>query len=331
MKEIPEASIKLLISEVDIPRPFRLAVSLQTFIDQNSEEMLPKIIEFIRKQIPEDLQDVILALSDFHNRRPLKQDLIAKVIAEISHFSSKPLSPSEMIISHPFLAFKLVRLGIFKRDDVSRYFDRKKFFAFLICPSKLNENEVHVAFRSDFKTMGKSFPIEEIGCHGYAKNSVQFLLKYDLFEDFGFLAIDLNFNIFRDRYISPFDLPTKSEVEKESLLTIAAFYGSIRCFKFLVLNEMRMDQRTCKWSIKGGNCEIISICENEHGDFQQCLPIAVSYLRNTIADWLLQTVDHPGFSFKECIESFNVPAFFFLFANRNDFPILINNDLSFLD
>jgi hypothetical protein len=70
--------------------------------------------------------------------------------------------------------------------------------------------------------------------------------------------------------------------------------------------------------VKGGDLDIIQICEQEHGDFSDCLQISVTYLRNDVADWLLQNFTVKEFTYGDCIYSLNFAALAYLHAEGSE-------------
>jgi hypothetical protein len=156
--------------------------------------------------------------------------------------------------------------------------------------------------------------------HGYEPGSLGYVLKYDDRESLIFLSMNPEFNFLAKIYLSDCDLAFGKKLKRPSLIAISAFYGSVRCFKFLLLNGYQMRPSICKNSIRGGNTEIISLCEQEHGDFSKCLPISVQFLRNEIADSLLTVNPVFRFSFNDCIPSMNVQGLCFLLENGFDDP-----------
>ena len=89
-----------------------------------------------------------------------------------------------------------------------------------------------------------------------------------------------------------FNLPTffiKSQYAYKDVAPIdfCAFHGSIKCFKYLALNEIPLTNDTCDYAIEGGNTEIIHILEQKGLNFEKCYSIALSSFHNDIADWIL--------------------------------------------
>ena len=77
--------------------------------------------------------------------------------------------------------------------------------------------------------------------------------------------------------------------EATSIIQLAAFFHSIRCFKFLTLNEC--DDNDISWfAVFGGESEIIRICEQNSIHFDaKCVAAAVISNRIDILEWLLNT------------------------------------------
>jgi Pyruvate/2-oxoacid:ferredoxin oxidoreductase delta subunit len=174
--------------------------------------------------------------------------------------------------------------------------------------------DVPNCFRTLFLEKKDFFPIEEIRQFGYSKDSMGFFLKYDKFEELQQLSTFPNFNVSAKIFISPCDLPSGITLEEESLLSVSVFYGSVECFKFLLLNGAEVTSSVCVSAVKGGDLEIIQICELEHVDFSDCLQASVAYLRNDVADWLLQNFNVNSFQYVDCIKCLNFPAFTYLHA-----------------
>lgn len=71
-----------------------------------------------------------------------------------------------------------------------------------------------------------------------------------------------------------------------SLASIAAFFGSLKCFRFLVLQQADVSQ-CAKYAIMGGNSEIIRLVKQNGGNFEDKYYVAVEFHRHDIFKWLL--------------------------------------------
>lgn len=124
----------------------------------------------------------------------------------------------------------------------------------------------------------------------YKKNSLEMQIMNDDLESFqnsvnSYVSFDFNMNLILDSF-NPM-LSLSGSHYNFNLSYFATFYGSIKIFKYLILNDATIDEEICKPAVAGGNTEIIHILEQKNYKFLFCLDIAIKYHRNDIADWLL--------------------------------------------
>lgn len=98
----------------------------------------------------------------------------------------------------------------------------------------------------------------------------------------------------------------------------AAFYGSLKCFKFLLLNIKLSSRNLAQYAIAGGNTEIIHICEQQKLNFRNTLNIAVAFHHNDVAQWI---VDNSKDEIREdvydnCIHSYNFDMLQFFLSRK---------------
>ena len=72
-----------------------------------------------------------------------------------------------------------------------------------------------------------------------------------------------------------------------SLIDYAAFFGSVKCFKFLLLNDSELIN-TAKYAVAGGNFEIIHLCEQNHALFEGTYKAAIKFHQNDIFRYLYE-------------------------------------------
>lgn len=107
-------------------------------------------------------------------------------------------------------------------------------------------------------------------------------------------------------------------------LECAAFFGSIKCFKYLILNAKLKTNYVASYAIVGGNVEIIRICLQMKFDFKNCLNIAIKHHKNDIAQWIFENkIDFPDNGLLYiCIHSFNYEMYnYFLDMKLGKTPI----------
>ena len=124
-----------------------------------------------------------------------------------------------------------------------------------------------------------------------------------------------------------FRFSSTSDSMEISLINFACLCGSLKCFKYLLLNNSTVSQSTRKYAIAGGNKEIINILKDAGHDFNSCFEMSVKYHRYDISDWLLVNYHCETVSLTSCFKYYNFDAL--VFYVRNGTKIDSNsNDLS---
>lgn len=100
---------------------------------------------------------------------------------------------------------------------------------------------------------------------------------------------------------------------KPTLLEYSAFYGSICCFKYLLMKANNISfEKLIEFSIVGGNFDIIHITENAYHDThfsngQKLLYLAILYMKNELIEYILYNYDAKinGECYIKCINASN--------------------------
>ena len=89
--------------------------------------------------------------------------------------------------------------------------------------------------------------------------------------------------------------PVFMESSKPTLIQYAAFYGSVECFRYLLMSGADLsltddqDETVVHHAVAGGNIEIVRACEQSGCDFSGTLELAVRLYQHEIFDWLHAT------------------------------------------
>ena len=91
-------------------------------------------------------------------------------------------------------------------------------------------------------------------------------------------------------------LPSPFLMGHPTLVQTAAFFGSLECFKFLLM--CGADQHAMDWNsvtlpqfaVAGGNAQIVRMCQQNNIDFYGTAHVAARFHRNDLFEWLKQTV-----------------------------------------
>ena len=96
-----------------------------------------------------------------------------------------------------------------------------------------------------------------------------------------------------------------------TLLDEAALFGSVKCFKYLLLNGVEISKDTCCYAIAGGNNEIVHLCEQKGMKFEHCLINAIKYHRFDLFEWLILHFSNDRIDVASCFEYCNEPAIYY--------------------
>lgn len=101
-----------------------------------------------------------------------------------------------------------------------------------------------------------------------------------------------------------------------SLIDVAAYCGSVKVFKYLLLNKVPVTTQTIEFSIKGGDSEIIHILEQCGYSFKNMNSIAINCHNNDIAKWLSQHFTCREITIPDCVKCWNLEAFCYLIVEE---------------
>ncbi|OHT08785.1 hypothetical protein TRFO_22632 [Tritrichomonas foetus] len=156
---------------------------------------------------------------------------------------------------------------------------------------------------------------------GFNPNQIAIALRNDDIDNLQIFACQHNFNI--NQTIKPcFFERSALLMNSPNLIQYSAFYGSIRCFKYLLLNGANIDFTdksnvgSLQFAIAGGNVEIIRICQQQGCNFINTLSMAAQFHRYSIFDWLIDSVLNEKtvrkkmkyYVFNASIKSYNLTA-----------------------
>ena len=93
-----------------------------------------------------------------------------------------------------------------------------------------------------------------------------------------------------------------------TLLDFCCFFGSLNCFKYLLLNKSIITKKSLNYAIAGGNLEIINILKERGESFDMCLETSIIFHRYILTDWIIQNYKSNPISYSTCIKYFNYEA-----------------------
>ena len=112
---------------------------------------------------------------------------------------------------------------------------------------------------------------------------------------------------------------------------VAALFGSVKCFKYLMLNGDEIDGGICKFAISGGNNEIVHLCEQHGLQFVDCLSFSVQYHRFELYEWLNTHFEYKDIILDGFLCHINEPLFYFTINNRSDIKLFKNEEKELIE
>ena len=181
-----------------------------------------------------------------------------------------------------------------------------------------------------------SFPLDSDIPFISHETSFQLAFSFDDFDWIQQFFVNTNLSI---DYRIHFSISTPSELllNEPPLICCSAFYGAVRCFKFLVMNGASLystdlasnPMNVSHFATVGGSLEIFRLCEQKVTHDDQCAFYAVSYWKTDIIEWILQNDDVDLSSCDNNEDSFMCCA-----ASTNNIPFtkyLLSNGIKFWD
>ena len=94
-----------------------------------------------------------------------------------------------------------------------------------------------------------------------------------------------------DSFVKDSTFETCEISEQINYLCYCAFYGSSKCFDFLIANKAQYSSDLVLFAVAGGNVHIIHQCEYLDLDFKRknVLVLAIKYHQNDVCDWLIES------------------------------------------
>lgn len=306
------------LRDASVPDALEKWVMLQKDLDLLNDESLPQVIQKVIDKFSNEYLLVYQHISMFHDIRPVKSHLyvaILKSLIENNCLSAERIISEGIALDHPLLAFRLMELGILDPKKITKF---NLEFTFLY-QSKISRFIVNLP-EFKYRNLSERREIfQEIIQYGYRKDTAKYAVKYDEVDLLIKLSAERGFDYNRQVFVNPYDLKKPDECghKKIPILALAAFYGSIKCFKFLLLNKAKVDNTVCEFATRGGNTDIIHLCEHEGGNFSHCVDLAVEYHHNSVVDWLLLSIKYASFSLMTASKANNIKAILFMLQSSS--------------
>ena len=106
--------------------------------------------------------------------------------------------------------------------------------------------------------------------YGYPQSSIEYCLKYDVIDD-----ISVFDNLYQEARWSPFEWSYKPEYL--DLLSFEGFFGSIRCFKHLLMKGFEINDNILSMVICGGCFDLFHLYQRQLSVTPNLISIATQF------------------------------------------------------
>jgi len=223
--------------------------------------------------------------------RPLLLEKVVSLCKDLCHqtdFKEKLVEKSALIC--PVLLFRLFKLGVYTANDIKPLLQDDDCWLLCVYFRKQIRH-----FESCFKTKRKNFniqlyndnDIDQMIDYGFVSNSIEFCLKYDDLEVLKSHHISLKNNNGQIGKWNPFEW-AKDPVFPLDYLAFSGYFGSARCFKYLLLNGYEISDIVSRIVVCGGNSDLFHICNDNNMHFSEHICLASQYCRMSILSFLVE-------------------------------------------
>ena len=218
-----------------------------------------------------DLEFWVDRIVMFPSLRPLKIEKVVRLCLFFRHNTDFCRELIKRAKDCVYLIFQLYKRGFFEFNDFGKiisscdsfifcYYFRKdiiNFDSFIL--QKTKPPYIDELF---FKNLNE---IDLLIEYGFLPSSIEYCLKYDDVDVFKTI------NIYNHKYAkwSPFEWSTKPK--SLDFLSFSGFFGSIKCFKFIMVNGNMINADVLASVVCSGSFDLFHCCLNEQSPSADCL------------------------------------------------------------
>ncbi|OHT15892.1 hypothetical protein TRFO_13740 [Tritrichomonas foetus] len=286
--------------------------------DETEEYILNSI--FIENK--DSLIQLCLTLKEAINTRPFLFDYYINIFTAISSILTKFLTQKEIlkIFVADYLILKFYNIGIITIDTIIDISNTHQSSAIFFAPELLENDPNYFKTYKNHENSEENIT-ESIGENieekrklrdaGINSSPLAVAIRNDDVETFQELISAKNIQLNSHIEYSTYE-QCKIISQKPTICEFTAFLGSTKIFKFLIMNQVSLNSRVARFAVAGGNYEIIHILEAENCSFYGSLDMAISFHRNEIFEYILESKNFEITYeiLKVAIENYNMEIFY---------------------
>jgi len=252
-------------------------VSFELFLFGDEKETAINDVEFI--------VDRIILFPQIRPHDLEKAEMISDKYCQFPDFRRKLLEKSNKC---PVLIYRLFRKGIFVFEEIKPLLMNKGTFILsyyfrkeIHCFSKFIENkEKPDDFDESF--FENDNEIDQMIEYGFISTSIEYCLKYDAIDDFK--TIDISD---QEAEWSPFEWSI--EPKYLDLLSFSGFFGSIKCFKHLLMKGYEINEKVQSMVICSGCFDLFHLCQPKNVFTTENIIKATEFCHLSLIDFMIES------------------------------------------
>jgi len=239
------------------------------------------------KIIIDDMEFCVDRIIELPKIRPHQLEKAVNLSVEycqLADFRQKLLEKSNEC---PVLIYQLHKRGILRFEEIEPSLQNR--YTFLL--SYYFRKEIK-DFDGFIKSKSKPYGIEEsifenendidqVIEYGYLQSSIEYCLKYDVIDDF---AVFNNFN--QKASWSPFEWSYTPEYL--DLLSFSGFFGSIKCFKHLLMKGFKIKGNVLSMVVCGGCFDLFHLCQGQRSVTQNLVSQASEFFHLPLLAFMIE-------------------------------------------
>jgi len=194
--------------------------------------------------------------------RPHQLDKVVDLSVEYCQMADFRRKLLEKSYKCPVLIYQLYKRGIFIFEEIKPFL--KNDNTFLLCyyfRKEIKDFDNFIKIKSKPYGTDESFfenenDIDQLIEYGYLQSSIEYCLKYDVIDD---LAVFAKLN--QGTRWSPFEWSYKPQYF--DLLSFAGFFGSIKCFKNLLMKGFEINDNVLSMVVCSGCFDLFHLCKGQ--------------------------------------------------------------------
>jgi len=251
-------------------------ISFERFLYEGENEIIINDMEFC--------VDRIINLPKFHPHKLEKAVDFSIEYCRISDFRRKILEKSNKC---PVLIYQLYKRDIFDFNEIKPvllmrnafilcYYFRKEIYNFEDFIQKKAKK-----YGIDFSFLNNESDIDQLIETGFLPISIEYCLKYDVIDDLK------NFQITNSSAKwSPFEWSSKPTYL--DFLSFSGFFGSIKCFKYLLMNGLEINENVISMVVCSGCFDLFHLCQGHDNITTESLSKASEFCHLPLIIFLLE-------------------------------------------